>query len=148
MIISVTGTFPEPKVLAEFEKSTSDFITPSHLVWYAKLHRREPSVDSKHNEYSQILQSSNSWYELFNEGRPDINGACVDLKIQVPNGLKMFNNMFTELLKERCTEREIRLIKFFEISQFTRMLPFKMAIDKPKMFFFYALASKLFQETQ
>ena len=108
----------------------------------------ENYVDSKHNEYSQILQSSNSWYELFNDGYPGIDGACVDLKIQVPDGLKMFNDMFTNFLKERCTEREIRLIRFFEISQFTRMLPFKMAIDKPKMFFFYALASKLFQETQ
>jgi hypothetical protein len=36
------------------------------------------------------------------------------------------------------------MIRLFEISQFIRMLPFKMLIDKRKMIFFYGLASYLF----
>ena len=38
------------------------------------------------------------------------------------------------------------IIRLMEISQFIRMLPFKMEIDEDKMLFFYGLASYLFSE--
>lgn len=37
------------------------------------------------------------------------------------------------------------MIILLEISQFIRMLPFKMEVDSNKMYFFYGLASMLFE---
>ena len=75
----------------------------------------ENVIDNKYNEYSQLLQSCNSNYELMCEGREDI-----------PEGLRVFNSEMHRLLQTRLTPDEIKLVKFFECSQFYRMLPFKL----------------------
>lgn len=106
----------------------------------------ENIIDSRLTEYSQILQSSNSKYELYNSMSPRVikNGVVID---DVINGrLNYFNNLFDTYLKQKLTEQEYKSVKLFEISQFVRMLPFKKEIDVNKMIFFYCLASKLFYE--
>lgn len=103
----------------------------------------ENVIDSKICDYSQILQSSNSRYELLNSLTPSVNGNRVDIDIPFNTGLSQFNDLFMNHLKS--TYKNITIIRLFEISQFIRMLPFKMAIDQDKMVLFYAWASVLFQ---
>jgi len=106
----------------------------------------ENIVDTRLAEYSQILQSSNSNYEIYNLVRPVISLDGVDANIVVPDSLRYFNKIFIEFIKSDCTNDEITLIKLFEVSQYIRMLPFKMQIDEDKMILFYCLASFLFDE--
>ncbi len=106
----------------------------------------ENIIDSSLTEYSQILQSCNSKYELYNVMTPTI----VENKIMIGDvtnvGLDHFNCLFNTYLKQTLTEQQYISVKLFEISQFVRMLPFKKEIDKNKMTFFYCLASKLFAD--
>ena len=48
-----------------------------------------------------------------------------------------------DFMKKTLSEDEIKMVKYFEVSQFIRMLPFKMKGDRDKMFLFYDLASYL-----
>jgi len=106
----------------------------------------ENIIDSSLAEYSQILQSSNSLYELYNSGVPRIEGNEVALKIESPRGLQYFNDIFRSFMKTTLTSDQIKVVRLLEISQFVRMLPFKMEIDEDKMLFFYSLGSYLFDE--
>jgi hypothetical protein len=106
----------------------------------------ENIIDSKLAEYSQVLQSSNSLYELYNSSIVNIDGNKITSKIVIPNGLEYFNKSFKSFMSKRLTSNEIRIVKLLEVSQFARMLPFKMEIDEDKMLFFYALGSSLFHD--
>ena len=109
----------------------------------------ENIIDNIYNEYSQILQSSSSHYELYNHATPVIKGNNVEVNIEIPTGISVFNTMFTEgFMKDTLTSEEIAVTRFFEISQFMRMLPFKLHVDRNKMFLFYALGSKLFHDVR
>jgi hypothetical protein len=46
-------------------------------------------------------------------------------------------------MRSRLDENEMHVVKLYELSQFTRMLPFKLHVARDKMIFFYALASSL-----
>jgi hypothetical protein len=104
----------------------------------------ENVIDSVLAEYSQVFQSSNSKYELYNAGSPTIFGNSVELRIAANEGLEYFNDEFKKFLASRHDRYDLTMIRLLEVSQYARMLPFKMAIDEPKMFFFYALGSHLF----
>jgi hypothetical protein len=104
----------------------------------------ENIVDNRLAEYSQILQSSNSHYELYNLSEPIISRSIVEANIIIPRSIAYFNKLFFEYIRSNCTEREITLIKLFEVSQYVRMLPFKMQLDERKMILFYSLASLLY----
>jgi hypothetical protein len=106
----------------------------------------ENIIDSKLAEYSQILQSSNSHYELYNSISPLISDASVDAFITIPAGINSFNELFFQHLECECTKEEIRVVRLLEISQYVRMLPFKLEIDENKMELFYCLASYLFND--
>lgn len=106
----------------------------------------ENIIDSTLAEYSQILQSSNSLYEIYNSAMPRIEGNEVSLEISIPNGLKYFNEIFNSFMEKTLSTDQIKVARLLEISQFARMLPFKMEIDEDKMLFFYALGSYLFHE--
>ena len=97
----------------------------------------ENIIDSKWCDYSQILQSCNSFYEVYNEGEPQF----------IPKQLLTFNKIFKEFLNEDSAYNS-ELVRLFEISQFIRMLPFKMTTDEKGMSFFYKYASKLFYNFQ
>ena len=108
----------------------------------------ENIIDNKYNEYSQILQSCNSHYEIYNSmslEQEDRNNIGT-IKCEVPYGISEFNNLFNVFMKNNLSDNEIRTVKAFEISQFIRMLPFKIKGDREKAFLFYCLASHLTNE--
>lgn len=106
----------------------------------------ENIIDSTLAEYSQILQSSNSKYEIYNGLSPTIRENSVELKAPEFEGLNYFNRKFFDFLKANHTAEDILAIRLFEVSQYARMLPFKMKIDEDKMLFFYGLGSYLFHQ--
>lgn len=106
----------------------------------------ENIIDSVFAEYSQIYQSSNSKYELHNAKMPIINGNRVESVLPNYEGLDYFNSIFTDFLENRYSKDDIILIKLLEVSQYTRMLPFKMEFNQDKMLLFYSLGSYLFND--
>lgn len=106
----------------------------------------ENYIDTVHNEYSQILQSCNSYYEVYNELPVVVRGNAVSIAAPRYEGIDAFNTLFHEFLRARLTPDDMIVTKLYEVSQFTRMLPFKKHVAKDKMTFFYALASARFDE--
>lgn len=106
----------------------------------------ENVIDSALADYSQVLQSCNSKYEIYNAATPTLEGNRIDLAIPSYPGLDYFRTKFFALLRERYTDEDITTIRLLEVSQFARMLPFKMEIDEDKMVFFYGLGSFLLHE--
>ena len=104
----------------------------------------ENIIDSAIADYSQILQSSNSFYELYNSSQLILYDNCIEIKIPRSKGLEYFNGKFLEYLYENG--HNLKMISLFEMSQFLRMMPFKMEIDQDRMILFYALASYLFHK--
>jgi hypothetical protein len=104
----------------------------------------ENVIDSALADYSQVLQSCNSMYELYNEGTVSIEGNRISAELTTYPGLEYFRSMFWSFLREHHSADEIVVIRLLEVSQFARMLPFKMEIDESKMLFFYGLGSWLF----
>lgn len=81
----------------------------------------ENVIDNKLNEYSQLMQSSNSHYELM---------VQYGNKFEVPEGIKNFNIVLKGHLNKHLTNTERMLVKFFEASQYYRMLPFKLKANR------------------
>lgn len=106
----------------------------------------ENVIDSSLADFSQVLQSCNSLYELYNAATPKIEGDHVSATIPRHRGLEYFNEIFWKFLRQNHSAEDITVIRLLEVSQYARMLPFKMAIDEDKMLFFYALGSALFDE--
>ena len=107
----------------------------------------ENVIDSKLADYSQIMQSCDALYELYNEH----DSICKDNRIlanasQIPDGLILFKNLFIDFLKKELSPEQYLVVRLLQVSQFIRMLPFKMEIDPNKMMFFYGLASYLFDK--
>ena len=71
----------------------------------------ENIIDSNLAEYSQLLQSSNSLYELYNGGDALVIGSDVSMDISIPIGLKLFNNKFTKFLADTLTPKDITTVK-------------------------------------
>jgi hypothetical protein len=105
----------------------------------------ENFIDNVYNEYSQVLQSCNSYYELYNEARAEVDGARITLRLPETPALDHFNHLFKSELDRRCTPDEVVMVRLYEITQFTRMLPFKLHVARDKMTFFYGLASSLLE---
>ena len=103
----------------------------------------ENCIDSELAEYSQLLQSSNSKYEVYNSQIAEVNGNNIDLKIENSFGLDYFNEKILKHIRTKYNYDQYMTIRLLEISQFIRMLPFKMSVDNSKMVFFYGLASYL-----
>lgn len=104
----------------------------------------ENIIDSVLAEYSQVLQSCNSKYELYNSAKAQVDGRRITCAIPDSPGLDYFNGIFHAFMADRLDADALVTVRLLEISQFMRMLPFKMAIDPDKMLFFYALGSYLF----
>ena len=63
-------------------------------------------------------------------------------------GINYFNKLLLSHIMKKFNSDQIMVIRLLEVSQFIRMLPFKMSVDKSKMIFFYGLASFLFDNIQ
>jgi len=130
------GNLTLENILYHQEKNQIYFIDPYE----------ENIIDSPLAEYSQLLQSSNSLYEVYNNGTPTVFKNKVNMDVTIPIGLRIFNNKLLNSIKENFNKNDLKIIKILEISQFIRMLPFKALIDKDKIIFFYSLASKLLND--
>ncbi|MDO8440351.1 MAG: phosphotransferase [Polaromonas sp.] len=134
------------------ETFTHGNLTLENILYQPKDNRiifvdpyEENVIDSALAEYSQILQSSNSLYEIYNDSSSaKIFGNEVEMVVSIPFGLKYFDQKFNAFLKDRCSVQDLNMVRLLEISQYVRMLPFKMEIDEDKMVFFYVLGSHLF----
>lgn len=92
------------------------YLQDSNEILFIDLYE-ENIIDNKYADLSQLLQSCHANYESiveFGENPP------------VPAGIKMFNTLVCDMINKRFKPREIDLIRFFECSQFYRMLPFKL----------------------
>ena len=108
----------------------------------------ENIIDSELAEYSQLLQSSNSKYEMYNSIDATINKDKIFAEIEGSFGIDYFNDLLLKHIKAKFNYDQYMAIKLLEISQFIRMLPFKKIVDKSKMILFYGLASDLFSHFQ
>jgi len=104
----------------------------------------ENVIDSVLAEYSQLLQSTNSKYEMYNCEDSIIEGNQIALELKESFGINYLNDKIIAKMNEKFTKEENIVIRLLEVSQFIRMLPFKMEVDESKMIFFYGLASYLF----
>ena len=112
----------------------------------------EGIIDSRLVEYSQLLQSCNSMYEILN--REDfefsVDIGCVanhpDSEFEYL-GLRLFRDHLINFLWSSLSNEQIRCVQLFEISQYIRMLPFKLKSGKiGRTILFYGLASWLFSK--
>ena len=103
----------------------------------------ESMLDCRELDLSQVFQCSRSYYGLLNDTHIDF----VDNNFSYPpiptHNFMLFNSTF----EQSISPFDETIVKFFEASQFIRMLPFKCASgDFTKAIFFYRHASKLFWE--
>ena len=107
----------------------------------------ENIIDSKLADYSQIMQSCDAFYEFYNENDTVCEGnRLLTPSSHLPVGLIHFQKLFLDFLKSGVSEEQYLVIRLLQVSQFIRMLPFKMVRDANKMMFFYGLASYLFDK--
>jgi hypothetical protein len=107
----------------------------------------ENIVDCKEADFSQILQCSSSHYGIMSDYKPSVSGASVFLEYEIPTPLSQFNEIILESFASPGLELNPELLDFLHVSQFVRMLPFKVqAGDLDKAILFYALSCKLTQE--
>ncbi|MDA9976067.1 hypothetical protein N9F34_04545, partial [Alphaproteobacteria bacterium] len=109
----------------------------------------ENIVDCVENEYSQILQCSKNHYGFINDRTVDVEGNSVRFNCQIPAGLQQFDRLFRSRLRNYLNREKLFIVSLFEISQFVRMLPFKILsgeLNKAK--YFYVLASSLVHKLQ
>ena len=114
-------------------------------VWFVDPYE-ENIADTVHNEYSQLLQSTHSLYELYNQVDARVEGNAVIAEVPRPASFDRFHEHLERYMRERLSADELAIVRLYEVSQFTRMLPFKMHVAKEKMILFYALASVLFAQ--
>ena len=104
----------------------------------------ENVIDCREAEYSQVLQCCNQHYGYINDRQVDVRSAEVAFPGVVPEALCAFNMRFQAELHHRLDPQRLRLVRLLEASQFTRMLPFKVAAgDLAKAKYFYGVASVL-----
>lgn len=108
----------------------------------------ESIIDSRLLDYSMVLQSSNSFYEYFNNQPINVEDSkvwCDD--IQPSDNFRRFNELFIAEIKDSRTKQ---IVDVLEATQFIRMLPFKCAAadsSHAKYFYLHAcsLLHKIFQ---
>lgn len=104
----------------------------------------ENFVDSSYQEISQLLQSCNSHYELLCHTNITINKNILNFNYLVPTGLKTFNKNLKKYIDINFSTKEKKIIKFYEMAQFIRMLPFKLENDPDRAKLFFVIAIKIF----
>jgi hypothetical protein len=141
-------------LLSYYSETTETFthgnITLENILYNQQINEitlidpyEENIIDNELCEFSQLFQSSNAKYEIYNTASPEITDNEIVCPIPQYAGLNQFNSLLTSYIIEKRSLKDLTTIKLLEVSQFIRMLPFKMALDEDKMLLFYALASKL-----
>jgi len=106
----------------------------------------ENFIDSHYQEISQLLQSCNSNYETLCKARLTIKKNIIKSNYTIPEGVKIFNKNLDIYIKSKYTKNEIKIIKFYEMAQFIRMLPFKLQTNSNSAKLFVVIAMKIFNE--
>jgi len=107
----------------------------------------ENIVDCREADFSQILQCSDSHYGIMSDYEPTVSGASVILEYKIPTPLIQFNEVILKSFTSPTLDLNIELLDFLHVSQFVRMLPFKVQSgDLNRAILFYALSCKLIQE--
>ena len=76
-----------------------------------------------------------------------LNQGICDLSEGIPTPLIQFNEVILRSFTSPALGLDIELLDFLHVSQFVRMLPFKVQSgDLNKAILFYALSCKLMQE--
>ncbi|OBS35066.1 hypothetical protein A9K81_09690 [Pseudomonas syringae pv. syringae] len=106
----------------------------------------ENYVSSRYNDLSQLLQCTRAFYSASVGCTKLIDCHGVSASFQVPSGILQLNEMLEAYLAQVLEVEERRLVDLYLISQFTRMLPFKMkGGDSPGALYYFALASSLYE---
>lgn len=106
----------------------------------------ENYVSSRYNDLSQLLQCTRAFYSASVGCTKLIEGDMISSAFQVPRGISQFNEMLEAYLAQEFEAEECRLVDLYLISQFTRMLPFKMkGGDSAGALYYFALASSLYE---
>ncbi len=106
----------------------------------------ENYVSSRYNDLSQLLQCTRAFYSASVGCTKLIDDDGVSAVFQVPLGISHFNEMLEAYLVQVLDAEECRLVDLYLISQFTRMLPFKVkGDDSPGALYYFALGSSLFE---
>ena len=133
------------------ENFTHGNLTLENILYQPKSNRiifvdpyEENIIDSKITDYSQLLQSCNSFYEVYNASKPVIQKNSVKCIVTIPDGLIYFRELLMNHISNNFSREDRNLMGLFEISQYARMLPFKKEMDEKKMILFYAVGSELF----
>jgi len=133
------------------ENFTHGNLTLENILYQPKNNRiifvdpyEENVIDSKITDYSQLLQSCNSFYEIYNASIPDVKENSIKCMVTIPDGLIYFRELLMNHISNNFSKEDGNLMRLFEISQYARMLPFKKEIDEKKMILFYAVGSELF----
>ena len=107
----------------------------------------ENIVDCREADFSQILQCSSSHYGIMGDYKPTINGASVILEYVIPTPLIEFNEVILKSFTSAALNLNGELLDFLHVSQFVRMLPFKVQSGNLNgAILFYAVSCKLAQE--
>jgi hypothetical protein len=107
----------------------------------------ENIVDCRESDFSQIRQCSRLYYGLLLDSIVKISGNALEVDLVVPKNFPIFEEKFNSLLKTNLVAYSEKLEDFFTISQFLRMLPFKVKSgDTDLAILFYSLACKLIEE--
>lgn len=121
------------------------YVPSQNELWFIDPYE-ENVLDSELADYSQVLQSCHSRYELLNEAGTLIKNNRIEIFPNHAKGMRMakFSVLFKDRLYAELGERDYLATKLLNVSQFIRMLPFKQEKDIEKMKFFYAWASMEF----
>ena len=107
----------------------------------------ETYCDSVLGDYSQLMQSSLSLYELIvSKGESNIESLITTNTFNSNIGLKHFGNALVQELSKLDEEKQI-ILNLFHAAQFIRMFPFKITKTPRLAIYFLLHGIKLIQET-
>jgi len=104
----------------------------------------ENIIDCAESDFSQIKQCSTGHYGLIMQSDNSIKANEITVNYYIPESFNELNNKVDQLISENLKNYNTKAEDFFYVSQFYRMLPFKVQsgnIDQAIVF--YGLACKL-----
>ena len=107
----------------------------------------ENIIDCPEADFSQILQCSSSHYGLLNDIELQINSSVIDANYFLPDPFIQFDKIFKTFILSGAGSIDEKLLDFLHMSQFLRMLPFKVQAGATnRAILFYVVACKLIYE--
>lgn len=102
---------------------------------------------TKYNDLSQLLQCSKYLYSWLTRESVEIDEHRVNFNTPNSGNVVFFNELLDHEIKKSFSSDEIKLVEYFLLSQFTRMLPFKIkSKNYRKAMGFFCLACKIYKD--